>query len=69
MTKEQKYLITFLTKHLVNYVMRDKNINIKEAFNTVCKSKFYTLLQDVETGLYRESPLYCYSYLQEELAQ
>jgi len=31
MTTEQKYLIVFLTKHLVRYVMQDKNTDIKEA--------------------------------------
>lgn len=67
MNKETKFLIQSIIQQLVLLIMRDYNVSMLEAFGMVYNSELYERLQDVETGLYYQSPLYVYSYLQDEL--
>ena len=67
MNKETKFLIQSIIQQLVLLIMRDYNVSMLEAFGMVYNSELYERLQDVETGLYYQSPFYVYSYLQDEL--
>lgn len=67
MNKETKFLIQSIIQQLVLLIMRDYNVSMLDAFGIIYNSELYERLQDVETGLYYQSPLYVYSYLQDEL--
>lgn len=67
MTKEQKLLIELIIDDVARYLIEDNGISIIEALDTVYNSQFYDKLMDLETGLYYQSPAYCYEYLKHEL--
>jgi len=67
MTKEQKLLIELIIDDVARYLIEDNGISIIEALDTVYNSQFYDKLMDLETGLYYQSPAYCYEFLKHEL--
>lgn len=67
MTKEQQFLIDSIVEKLVLLVMKDFHANMLDALDMVYTSQLYEKLTDLETGLYLQSALYNYSYLQREL--
>lgn len=66
MTKEQKFLIELMIDDVARYLIEDMNISILEALDIVYNSQFYDKLMDLGTGLYYQSPAYCYEYLKHE---
>ena len=46
--------------------MEEENVPLKEALRIVYDSALYQKLQNPETGLYREGPVYLYDMLCEE---
>jgi hypothetical protein len=44
-------------------------MDIKTALNTLYNSDTYTKLKDVRTGLYFQSPLYVYDFLENEITK
>jgi len=48
-------------------LVRDYKMSIIDAFSAVYNSELYERLNDLDTGLYYQSPLYVYHYLQNEL--
>ena len=66
MTKEQKFLIELMIDDIAKYLIEDMNISILEALDIVYNSQIYDKLMDLETGLYYQSPAYCYEYLKHE---
>lgn len=67
MTKEQKFLIELMIDDIAKYLIEDMNISILEALDIVYNSQVFDKLMDIETGLYYQSPAYCYEYLKHEL--
>jgi len=67
MTKEQKFLIELIIDDVARYLIEDTGISVIEALDTVYHSQLYDKLMDTETGLYYQSPAYCYEYLKHEL--
>lgn len=67
MTNEQKFLIELMIDDMAKYLIEDMNISILEALDIVYNSQVYDKLMDLETGLYYQSPAYCYEYLKHEL--
>ena len=67
MTNEQKFLLECMTDDLSRYLINDTGISIMDALDTVYNSQFYDKLCDLNTGLYYQSPAYCYEYLKHEL--
>lgn len=67
MTKEFQYLKEELTSDLIELLVKDYNLDIKDAIKTLYESETYTKLNDSNTGLYMQGSLYVYSYLQTEL--
>ena len=66
MSADQKYLFEAATADLSERVMEEENVPLKEALRIVYDSALYQKLQNPETGLYREGPVYLYDMLCEE---
>lgn len=64
---EFKYMKEGLTIDLVELLMKDFNLNYKEAMGVLYDSDLYAKLSDPATGLYFQSSLYVYSFLKSEL--
>ena len=67
MNKEQKFLIELMIDDIAKYLIEDMNISILEALDIVYNSQVFDKLMDIETGLYFQSPAYCYEYLKHEM--
>ena len=67
MNNEQKFLIELMIDDIAKYLIEDMNISILEALDIVYNSQVFDKLMDIETGLYFQSPAYCYEYLKHEL--
>ena len=67
MNKDQKFLIELMIDDIAKYLIEDMNISILEALDIVYNSQVFDKLMDIETGLYFQSPAYCYEYLKHEL--
>lgn len=68
MSDLQKQMIEFSTMDLVHAVAIARKISPTEAMGIVYKSPFFKLLQDPETGLYRESKAYLLKRFNQEFA-
>ena len=66
MSDLQDSIFRAATSELVEWVARERSLDIKEAMRIVYESELYKKLQDPETGLYREGPLYLYDMIAEE---
>ena len=57
---KQEQLIEYMIQDIVDMFATDQNIEYDEAMNKFYNSKVFEKLQDIETGLYLESPEYVY---------
>ena len=64
---EFKYMKEGLTIDLIELLMKDFNLDYKEAMGVLYDSDLYAKLSDPSTGLYFQSSLYVYSFLKSEL--
>lgn len=64
---QRDFLINHIVDRLTEYLVLDRNIELAEALRLVYKSKIYQQLQDIEGGLYTQSPSYVYELLKHEL--
>lgn len=55
---KQEQLIEYMIQDIVDMFATDQNIEYDEAMNKFYNSKVFEKLQDIETGLYLESPEY-----------
>ena len=53
-----------LKKHVIDLIAKEENISIEEARDKLKDSGISALIDDDETGLYDESPLYVFSIYQ-----
>lgn len=67
MTKEFKYLKEGLASDIVQFLMKDYNLDIQTALRTLYDSDTYSKINDPSTGLYFQGSRYVYSYIQNEL--
>jgi len=51
---------------LIEWVMKKESRSLPDAMKLVYDAKLYGLIEDEETGLYREGPVYLYDMLCEE---
>ncbi|MBQ4437707.1 hypothetical protein II898_02405 [bacterium] len=63
---KQEQLIEYITSDLVSFIMEDSKIPLNEALQQLYTSQTFAKLNDVETGLYLESPLYVYDIYKTE---
>ena len=61
-------LIEYITSDIISYIMEDSNLPMLEAMQQLYTSQTYVKLNDLETGLYRESSPYVYDIFKTEKA-
>ena len=66
MTTREK-LMEFITQRIIQYLVKDQDMEVDEAMNLVYNSIVFEKLHDEETGLYLEGPLYVYDLLKNEI--
>ena len=66
MTLEQ-YAIEEITAEMVEWLMADRQMDLKQAMSSVYNSDTYDRLNDLNTGLYGQSTAYVYDHLTHEL--
>ncbi len=66
MTTREK-LMEFTTQRIIQYLMKDRDMEVDEAMNLFYNSTVFEKLHDEETGLYLEGPLYVYDLLKNEI--
>jgi hypothetical protein len=64
---EKKQLIEYVIQDIVEMLSKDQHIEYDDAMNLFYESEVFDKLQDVETGLYRESSAYIYDLYKDEL--
>ena len=64
---EKKQLIEYVIQDIVEMISKDQHIEYDDAMNLFYESEVFDKLQDVETGLYRESSAYIYDLYKDEL--
>lgn len=62
-----KYMVEALAADLAELLSKDFGMNVSEALDALYNSTTYDRLLDPRTGLYFQSPLYVYSFLEAEL--
>lgn len=62
-----EYMTECLTKDLVLLLMERRNMDLETALDTIYTSDTFQKLKDSNTGLYFQSPLYVYDFLEKEL--
>ena len=67
MSTEQKFLVECMIDDIARYLIEGSGMSILEAWDIVYNSELYEKLVDLETGLYYQSPTYCYEYLKHEM--
>ena len=59
-------MIAYITDDLVSFIMEDFKIPIIEAIQWLYTSETFSKLNNIETGLYLESPSYVYGIYKSE---
>ncbi len=67
MSKDIEIQICFLSTQLTLMLMKEFGWNMQRALDELYASETYRRLCDPKCGLYYESPIYVYSYLQNEM--
>ena len=57
----------YVVRDVIEYLMIDEKINLKDAMTRFYNSEVYGKLHDSETGLYLQSPAYVYDLFRDEL--
>lgn len=67
--KEIQYMNECMMRDLAVMLMDEHNVSLAEALDILYNSETYEKLQDPATGLYFQSPVYVFDFLQRELRQ
>ena len=67
MSEHFRYLKEGLVADLVDRVMVDYHLDLEKALDLVYSSDIFQKLSDPATALFKEGPVYIYSYLKDEL--
>lgn len=59
-------LIEYNIQEIIDYISNDKGIDYDEAMHQFYSSKVFEKLNDIDTGLYLESPAYIYDLFKSE---
>ena len=65
--KDFQYMLECMERDIATLLVERRSVTIRQALCILYGSETYHLLQNPNTGLYFQSPLYVYSYLQEEI--
>ena len=64
---QNDFLVNHIVDRLTEFLVMDNNLELADALKIVYQSKTYQQLQDVDGGLYIQSPSYIYELLLKEL--
>ena len=67
MNGKETFMVETLSRELITRLMEERSLSMREAMDVVYNSKTYTALNNLDTGLYFQSPTYVYDVLEEEL--
>ena len=67
--KEIQYMNECMLRDLAMMLIGEYNISLAEALDILYNSETFEKLQNTETGLYFQSPVYVFDFLQKELRQ
>ena len=67
--KDIQYMNECMMRDLAVMLIDKYNISLAEALDILYNSETYEKLQDPSTGLYFQSPVYVFDFLQRELQQ
>lgn len=67
MTGKEIFMIETLTREMIARLMEERAMSMRDAMDIVYKSKTYTALSNLKTGLYFQSPAYLYDNLKQEI--
>ena len=67
MNGKETFMVETLTRELIARLMEERSLSMREAMDIVYKSKTYVALNNLNTGLYFQSPAYVYDVLEEEI--
>lgn len=67
-TNDFEYMKEEMAADLAELLSNDLELTIPEALDILYNSETYLKLSDPNTGLYFQSTLYVYSYLQQEIS-
>lgn len=62
-----QYMNECMMRDITMMVIEKYNVSLAEALDLVYNSETYMKLQDPRTGLYFQSPVYVFDFLQKEL--
>lgn len=67
MNGKETFMVETLTRELIARLMEERFLSMREAMDIVYNSKTYAALNNLNTGLYFQSPAYVYDVLEEEI--
>ena len=67
MNGKEIFMVETLTRELIARLMEERSLSMREAMDIVYNSKTYAALNNLNTGLYFQSPAYVYDVLEEEI--
>ena len=67
MNGKETFMVETLTRELIARLMEERSLSMREAMDIVYNSKTYAALNNLNTGLYFQSPAYFYDVLEEEI--
>ena len=67
MNGKETFMVETLTREWIAQRMEERSLSMREAMDIVYNSKTYAALNNLNTGLYFQSPAYVYDVLEEEL--
>lgn len=66
---EIQYMNECMMRDLAMMLIKKYNVSLSEALHVLYNSETFEKLQDERTGLYFQSPVYVFDFLQKELSR
>ncbi len=67
MSGKETFMVETMTRDLVARLMEERSLTMREAMDIVYSSRTYEALQNLNTGLYFQSPAYVFDELTKEI--
>lgn len=67
MSGKETFMIETLTREMIARLIEERTLSLREAMDIVYRSRTYTALNNISSGLYFQSPAYLYDTLSQEL--
>ena len=67
MSGKETFMIETMTRDLITRLMEERSLTMRKAMDMVYTSRTFAALQNLNTGLYFQSPAYVFDELEKEL--